>query len=273
MKLSVWSSFYVDLSPEDMVLEFERHGYRWCELSDEHSLMLMNRGDSETEGARFKEFADAHGICFPQGHILLRAHMTQEEDRALIMRQLDLFKAIGVKNAVLHCDGMASRTELSLDEIISENIRALRILIDYINDTDIVICLENMSRTPTSITAENLMFFVRELGSEHIGICLDTGHLNMAEQNCQADFIRTAGKNIRALHIADNEGERDQHMTPFGRGNVDIVSVVTEMKKLGYDGLYNLEIPGERKCPIEIRGFKLDYIKKMFDYLDKKTEI
>ena len=136
-----------------------------------------------------------------------------------------------------------------------------------------VICLENMSRTPTSITAENLMHFVRELGSEHIGICLDTGHLNMAEKNSQVDFIRTAGESIRALHIADNEGERDQHMIPFGRGNVDIVSVVSEMKKIGYDGLYNLEIPGERKCPIEIRGFKLDYIKKMFDYLDKKTEI
>ena len=29
---------------------------------------------------------------------------------------------------------------------------------------------------------------------------------------------------------------------------------------------------GERYAPQEILGYKLDYIKKMFDYLDKITE-
>ena len=97
--------------------------------------------------------------------------------------------------------------------------------------------------------------------------------MNLTENKSQSEFIRTAGNHIKALHIADNEGERDQHILPFGRGGVDIASVVTEMKAIGYDGLYNLEIPGERKCPLEIRGFKLDYINKMFDYLDEKTKI
>ena len=38
MKLSVWSSYYVDLSPEDALRELKKHGFSYCELSDEHSL-------------------------------------------------------------------------------------------------------------------------------------------------------------------------------------------------------------------------------------------
>lgn len=269
IKLSVWSSFYVDLSPEDAVLEYERHGYRYCELSDEHSDVLLKRGDAAEVGARFKDFADAHGVSFPQGHLFLRAHITREAERDSVKRQLDLFRAIGVRFAVLHCDSCIDRPELSEDEVIEENVRALRDLIEYIKDTDIVICLENMSKQSFALSADRLLYFVRELGEEHLGICLDTGHLNMTEHNSQADFIRTAARNLRALHIADNEGERDQHMIPLGRGNVNISEVIATLREIGYDGLYNLEVPGERRCPLEIRGFKLDYIKSMFEYLTR----
>ena len=35
MKLSMWSSYYIELSPEDAVLELEKYGYKYSELSDE----------------------------------------------------------------------------------------------------------------------------------------------------------------------------------------------------------------------------------------------
>ena len=43
MKISVWSSYYYDLSPEDMVLEFKAHGFNATELSDEHSHITASR--------------------------------------------------------------------------------------------------------------------------------------------------------------------------------------------------------------------------------------
>lgn len=42
------------------------------------------------------------------------------------------------------------------------------------------------------------------------------------------------------------------------------------LKEIGYDGLYNYEIPGESHCPPEIREYKLQYIKKCFEYLCSK---
>lgn len=81
------------------------------------------------------------------------------------------------------------------------------------------------------------------------------------------------GKYIKALHLDDNEGQKtDQHLMPFGRGNIDFVPIIREMKKLNYEGLYNFEIPGERNAPLEILGYKLDYIKKVTEYLDRATE-
>ena len=116
------------------------------------------------------------------------------------------------------------------------------------------------------------MYFIDYFKSENLGITLDTGHLNINDKD-QVGFIRRAGKNIKALHLADNEGQADQHLMPYGKGTVNFVDVVREMKKLGYDGLYNLEIPGEtQRAPREILGYKLDYIKKMMEYIDEATK-
>ena len=164
---------------------------------------------------------------------------------------------------------MKTHPGLSIEEIRNKNTDALKILTEYIKDTDMVICIENLrSDDPISYSADDLLYFINKIDSKNLGICLDTGHLNLTVKN-HAEFIQKAGKHIKALHIADNTGESDQHIMPFSRGTVNIEEVISEMKKIGYDGLYNLEIPGESHCPLEIRSLKLDYIKKVFEYLDR----
>jgi len=274
MKLSVWSSFYKELSPEDALSVFKKHGYDWCELSDEHALELLERGDAKTVGTEFSKFAKELGVCILQGHLFLNAKICKPEDRALLKKQLDLFDAIGIKNAVLHCDNFSRMQEDPGVEFKREqNLAALIDLTDYIKETDIVICLENLRPPRFTTSADDLLYFVDRINSKNLGICLDTGHLNLSENPNQIEFIQKAGKHIKALHLADNDGLGiDQHLMPYGRGIVDFVPVVRELKRIGYDGLYNLEIPGERKVPLEISYHKLDYIKKMFDYIDKVTQ-
>lgn len=276
MKLSVWSSYYFDLSPEDALRELRAHGYRHCELSDEHALMILERGDAAKVGAEYGKFAREVGMDLLQGHLFLRAKICNPDDRDLLMRQFELFDAIGVKNAVLHCDNFVNEGEETSDEFKREkNTEALEILCDAIKGTDMFICLENLRppRYTFTTTADDLLYFINRINSKNLGICLDTGHLNLSENPNQLEFIEKAGKHIKALHLADNDGLGiDQHLMPFARGTVDMEGVIRAMKKLGYEGLYNLEIPGERKAPMEILGYKLDYIKKMFEYLDSITD-
>jgi len=42
IKFSVWSSYYVDLSPEDALCEIARHGYRYTETQQEADVILIN---------------------------------------------------------------------------------------------------------------------------------------------------------------------------------------------------------------------------------------
>ena len=69
MKLAMWTSYYVEMSPEDAVTELKNNGYDYCELSDEHGAMLLDRGDAKTVGAEFKKYCDSIGMNVLQGHL------------------------------------------------------------------------------------------------------------------------------------------------------------------------------------------------------------
>ena len=179
-----------------------------------------------------------------------------------------MFSEIRISKAVLHCDGESFPTDTSLENKYMENILVLKELTEYAKDKDIVICIENLRKFTSEV--DELLYIVNSVGGDNIGICLDTGHLNLNSKD-QEGFIKRAGKYLKALHIADNEGYTDQHMMPFGKGNVDFLKVMQALKEVKYDGLFNLEIPGERNCPLEIRKYKIDYIKNVYEYLLKRS--
>lgn len=272
MKQSVWSGYFLEKEPEEMIKIFAEMGFQYCELSYEHADMLIQRkGDLKNIGEAFGRYAREQGIQLLQGHLPLRLKICQNTGDLEIMKQyLMLFDAIGVKYCVLHCDKFLEVPGLSKDEIFKRNLQALKELEKFILNTELVICLENLNIYP--ITAEELMKLLEELDEEHFGICLDTGHLYM-NQGDLLEFVKRAGRKILALHIADNEGKRDQHMMPYGKGGIDFISVFRELKRIGYDGLYNLEIPGEVHAPFEVKLLKLEYIHKMMNVLDKLSAV
>ncbi len=270
MKKSVWSGYFVDKNPEDMITLFEETGYKYCELSYEHGEMLIKRDvDIARTGRIFREFASAHGISMPQGHVPLSLKICQsKDDLEQMKRYLDLYDVIGIKYCVIHCDKFIGRG-IGRDEILARNIAALKELGDYIKDTELVICIENLNIFP--IDTDDILYMTDRLDKNHFAVCFDTGHLNMNGGDL-IKFVRKCGNLIKALHIADNEGREDQHMMPCGRGTINFVALFKELKKIGYDGLYNLEIPGETDAPHEVKMLKLRYISEMMDILDQLSE-
>ena len=61
MKISMWTSFLYEWQPEAAISVLARHGFSAAELSTEHAQMLLDRGDAETEGLKFKSHCDALG--------------------------------------------------------------------------------------------------------------------------------------------------------------------------------------------------------------------
>lgn len=263
LNYSVWSSYFVEMSPEDMVKEFLAAGFTATELSDEHGLMLLGRGDPEKEGAKLKDYADALGFSFPQGHLLLRADLCADGAADTLKPWLDLFVALGIRSGVLHAAG---GDDLSPEERFERRAGVLTELAAYVRGTDFTICLENLRGASRPETAEDLNALIDASGGdENLGICLDTGHLHIERdrRQTQADFIRIAGKRLKALHIADNDTTSDMHLMPYGRGTIDWNEVMTALRAVGYDRLFNLEIPGERRCPLPVLRAKLLYCRAL----------
>lgn len=272
-QLAIWSSYYVELSPEDAVEELCKNGITASELSDEHAVMLLQRGEPRTVGNAFADFLKSKNFTMTQGHLWLQCRLCQDGAVKTLCNWLELFDAIGIKDAVLHLDGMGQSPDLTPDQKYACNLEKLLLLQDYMiaHSLGVRICIENLGGIFAHI--DQLMTVVNQLDEQHFGICLDTGHLNLQEARDQYNFIQKAGNRLYALHIADNEGKTDQHLMPFGKGNVDFYAVIKGLREIGYTGLFNLEIPGERWAPLPVRGYKLQYIKKCYEYLFQNEDM
>ena len=83
---------------------------------------------------------------------------------------------------------------------------------------------------------------------------MDTGHTNKAYSAAAecgffvpnvAEAIRLFGKDLKVLHLNDNNGFSDQHTPPraFGDyGGIDWQSVLEALSDVGYCGTYNFEL-------------------------------
>lgn len=91
----------------------------------------------------------------------------------------------------------------------------------------------------TTLAIENMpdmYFFLGSKASElkeivegtDLGICFDIGHANTADQI--DEMIDTFGDRIVNIHIHDNKGSKDEHLT-LGKGSIDFSGI---MPRLGF---------------------------------------
>lgn len=283
---SMWTSYLIELLPDDMVKTYAKYGWQTSELSDEHAHDILKRGKPAAAGKDFRRFAADLGMSFPQGHFLLAtkgirpedmegrsiADIAPEDDSAFaammdtMKNWVELFAAIGIKAGVLHCGGQAMLAKgCDMNQVFQRRCQAVATVADFAAGSGLNICLENLFMDGTRQCSE-LLAIINEIKRPNVGICLDTGHANARQVDVPA-FIREAGSHLQALHIADNLGQNDDHMLPFGRGTVPWLKVMPALREVGYSGLFNFEVPGENRCPMPIRLAKFSYAKTLADHM------
>lgn len=102
-------------------------------------------------------------------------------------------------------------------------------------DSGVKVAIENMPNLPFMLgrTAQELSEIID--GTE-LGVCFDIGHANtMGEIENMVDTFK---ERIINIHIHDNMGDRDAHLT-LGEGNIDFRHVIDIMS--GYSGNYIIE--------------------------------
>jgi sugar phosphate isomerase/epimerase len=82
-----------------------------------------------------------------------------------------------------------------------------------------------------------------DLDIPDVGICLDYGHAFLGGD--VADTIEAASGHLLTTHVHDNDGKRDAHLPPFD-GRIDWETAVMTTQKVGYEGVWLLELAGGR---------------------------
>ena len=271
MKPGISSIYFKELDPYEMAKTYIECGYYQTEINEQH----FKRFYKETDVKAYRRYIDDLGFSIPQGHLVFmnEGNITSVDNTYAIdnlKKNLDVFYELGVKAAVLHYSNFGTDV-VPIEEWFDVRVEALKQLTDYIKDTDMVICIENLSRIH-DFDAGHLLKMCKAVNNKHIGICLDTGHLNISQRGNQYDFIMQAGEYLKAMHVHDNRGEQhglkglpcDWHIMPFAGGNINWDNVKRGIKDSNYQGLFSFEL-GNHNIPTEIKKIQAKYLLEIYN--------
>ena len=209
---------------------------------------LRGRSEEQYEADIMAEKAlmDEAGIVPYQVHGPFRypIHDETEELRAgraeVMKRSLRCTALIGCKNWVIHPMMPFGEDEFDHEQFIKINVDFFRALLPTAKQYGITICLENMPmlRIPLS-KPEKTLEFVRMMDDENFKFCLDTGHAAVFGLS-PAEAVRMAGKDLKAIHVHDNNGKYDAHWVPC-TGVIDWKDFVAALREIEYEGVFSLE--------------------------------
>lgn len=191
----------------------------------------------------------------------------------LYERVMEACHMLGCRHLIFHPLRQPDRVDsLAMKQRIHDyNVRWFYELVPLAEKYDIVINLENTfdshhTQKPNDLpypytTAEDMLALQRDIGSNRVKLCLDTGHANIAGQDIPA-MIRAFRSELATVHLNDNYGRigpvyEDLHLFP-GYGRICWKGVFDALREVGFRGVMNIEPIGElKRVPDEIRKIQL----------------
>ncbi len=113
----------------------------------------------------------------------------------------------------------------------------------------LVLLLENMLPHLMFGNVSDLLFLLGAIRETNVGTCLDTGHAFLSK-----DFrtvIHKLSGHLRMLHVNDNMGDRDSHLSP-GEGAIDWISLFRQLEEWKFHGPLILELADSGEHPERI---------------------
>lgn len=194
--------------------------------------------------------ADKYGFDFCQAHSPDGEHFKEGEARdALILatkRSIEACAMLGIPHTVIHAAGCGPDKA----EFDRKNIEFYRLFEEDAEKHNVDLLTENSAEAwnPEYFlrTGKEIREFVENAGIPRLHINWDTGHGNVQGVN-QYDDIMAMGKELRALHIQDNDGKVDAHLMPL-MGTVNFDDVIRGLIDAGFSGDFTFEGSNTLRC-------------------------
>lgn len=164
-------------------------------------------------------------------HVPCAAGEAQEAMRFVIAASADLGATVVTIHPSRGPEGESAQT-------MAGRVRGgLEALLPAAGSAEVKLALENMPWAGQAAT--DLVPIIAGLGSPSLVACLDTGHAHMV--GGVTESLLAFGVHLGHLHIHDNHGSADEHLTP-PNGTVDWPGFITALREAAFQGPLNFEL-------------------------------
>ncbi|SPD74771.1 hypothetical protein PITCH_A330036 [uncultured Desulfobacterium sp.] len=214
--------------------------------------------------ALIKKIANDHDIALSV-HLPWTANPLKKESYDTILRNAEFALDIGACLVNIH---------FFADEGAQAFVQAISHLIELLSANAIRLSIENVPATGPA--AFNILFeHLRntELDTSCVGMCLDLGHANLCKEtlNDYLGYVDILGPQVPIihLHVHENYGDRDSHLTiftgPAGKDPSGIAGLLERLEKRGFSGAIIMEQwPQPPSLLNEARNRLVDMLKDAF---------
>jgi sugar phosphate isomerase/epimerase len=134
----------------------------------------------------------------------------------------------------------------------------------------LTLLLENMLPHLIFGHVSDLMFLLGAISETNVGTCLDTGHAFLSKD--LRTVVHKLSGHLRMLHVNDNHGERDEHLSP-GEGAIDWTSLVRQLRQWNFHGPLILELADSGEPPERIMQRARDARTYLRDILTRHSDM
>lgn len=220
-------------------------GFKYIDLSlytvKENDELLISDG-WEATAKELLDYAKANGMEFVQCHSPNTNPIDEaqtEKAVALNIRAIEVCGFFKIPAMVVHSGWDKNATK---EEWFARNKAFFDRILPTAEKYHVCICHENSTSVNIGGVYPKTGAEMREF-SEYVGhplfhSCWDTGHANI--EGSQYEELLTIGDDLKAVHINDNRGERDEHVIPYF-GTVNMDEIMTALKEIDFKGPFTFE--------------------------------
>lgn len=264
---------------EAIYARMRTHGYTAADhdLCDTNAPWYSDMAELERYCDRVRKAAEANDMRISQIHGPWPTDDTTPDNRDQILewmrRAVYACGRMGSRHMVLHPVmpyGWGKEKDADFAEQCTVNL--LTSLLPECEKDGVIVCLENMPMTAHRISRIPMIVrAVEKVQSPYVGICLDTGHCNVFGDDL-GDMVRASAKYLKVLHVHDNNGQSDQHLTPFA-GTANWKNFTDALREMHFVGTMSMECNGPSlHLPLPIRESMEHHIVNIARYLADQVE-
>lgn len=229
----------------ERIKAIHKAGFKYIDLSlysvNENDELLLS-DEWKASAQELLEYVTENNMEFVQCHSPNTNPLDEaqvERAVALNIRAIEVCGYLGIPTMVVHSGWDRNAAK---EEWLARNKAFFMRLLPTAEKYKVCICHENSTRVNIGgiypKTGAEMAEFSKYVNHPNFHSCWDTGHANI--EGSQYNEILAIGDDLRAVHINDNRGERDEHIIPYF-GTVNMDEIMCALKKTDFKGPFTFE--------------------------------